>query len=255
MTSVALIAFAPAAFGAPTVTQVDSQDPVPRGENVIYTMTVTNSGGPEEVWLSTLTTKAGSDASVPNPYISLTSSQGSCTIDPPNSHGYTGGECALGTVSTGASVQVQGVVQANYSMDHRAVLFLGCDPSGGGSCFPFFTDGERTTVTHPPTLSGSEKIRVTGLPPGCATSAFTAKAKAKAKGVRSMTATLSGPRNEFGGHVDGDSFSGRIARKAGSRLKAKVPAETLDDGFYKLTFLALRKGVPNLKTAATFQVC
>ncbi|MGH2986101.1 MAG: hypothetical protein ACRDLO_05370 [Solirubrobacterales bacterium] len=251
----ASLALAPAAFAAAfEVAQVDSADPVAEGAAVTYTITVTNTlSSTEELWLGTLVTKIDSDASVPNPYLSIESTQGSCAIDPPSSFGYAGASCALGPVAGGASVGVRGVVQANFSMRHLATVF-NCDPSFG-SCFPFFSSGEPTTVIHAPTLSGSEKIRVRGLPASCATTDFKAKAKAKAPGVRSMTATLSGPRNEFGSPLEGSGFSDRIAKKQGRRVKANVRAARLRDGFWELTFLALRKGAPNLKRTATFQAC
>jgi hypothetical protein len=244
-------AFAGSAF---QVTQFDSADPVAEGLGVTYTMTVTNTTSfTEELWLGTLVTKIDSDASVANPYLSIEATQGSCAVDPPDSYGYTGASCALGPVAGGASVQVRGAVQANFSMRHLATVF-NCDPSVG-FCPPFFTSGEPTTVTHAPSLSGSNKIRVRGLPEGCATADFKAKAKAKAPGVRSVTATLSGPRNEFGSPLEGSGFSDRIAKKQGRRVTANVPAARLRDGFWDLTFLALRKGAPNLKRTATFQAC
>jgi hypothetical protein len=245
------LAISSPAVAAVTITQDDSPDPVNSGQNVTYSMTVSSSTG-DELWLGTLTTKPDSDAAVANPYFSISASQGSCSVDPPDSYGYTGGSCYLGNVPAGGSVSIQGVVQANWSMRHLVTLFY-CDPYASPTCGPFFTSGEITGVIHPPSLSGSQKFKVSGFPPGCVTDAFTARAKAKGEGVRSVSATLSGPKNEYGGPAEGASGTERIAKKPGRKVKAEIA--DLEAGFWELTFLALRKGAPNFKRTLTFQVC
>ncbi len=252
--ALAALAFSSPASAAVTVTQDDSPDPVTSGNNVTYSITVTSSADQPELWLSTLTTKPDSDAAVANPYVAISASQGSCTVDS-LSHGYSGGSCSFGPVAAGASVSVQAVVQANYSMKHLATLHY-CDPNSGSNiCGPVNASGEWTGVIHPPSLSGSQKIKVSGFPPGCVTDPFTAKARAKGEGVRSVSATLSGPKNEYGGPAEGASGSGseRIAKKPGRKVKTEIA--DLEAGLWELTFLALRKGAPNFKRTLTFQVC
>ena len=97
-----------------------------------------------------------------------------------------------------------------------AALF-DCEPGNPG-CGPLQVDTERTTVIHPPVLTGSPKIAIRGLPAGCASSDFKAKAKAKPRKVRSIAVSLSGPRDEFGGLIDGVVSSlGRIASRRAAR--------------------------------------
>jgi hypothetical protein len=254
LASLGLLAFAPPAFGQLAVSQVASADPVGEGESVTYAVTVTNQGATaENVALTLQTTKSNDDSPVENQYVSLTSSVGSCSVDQPQNGFSRGGRCALGSLANGASVQVQGVVVANFSMNHIASLAT-CDATGE-FCFPQTSSELITTVTHPPTLSGSKKITVKGLPSGCATADFKAKAKAKGKGVKSVSASLSGPRDEYGAPLDGFKSAKRLAKKQGRKVKPKVKAGGFQRGFYELDFIASRKGSPNLKRTATFQVC
>lgn len=256
VTIVALLSWAAPAAAADDVTQTDSPDPVQQGQNVTYSITVTNNfSEADELWLSTLVTKQGSDAAVDNPYVSIDSSQGSCAPDPPGLYGdYKSATCSLGTMAPGAVVTVTAVVKANHSMDHSATT-SDCDPLASSFCYPIFTDFESTSVTVPPSISGSPKIVITGLPASCASSDFKLKAKAKPRSVRNMVVSLSGPRNENGGLIDGViSTSGRIGKEKGRKIKVPIDAASMDAGFYKLTFLALKKG-GKLKTKVNFEVC
>jgi hypothetical protein len=249
----ASIALADAATGAVTVSQTESADPVAEGAQVTYAMTVTNSGAAVDgIVLDVIATKPNDASPVDNPYVSLTASQGSCAL---GAGSFSGGRCALGSLAAGAAATVTGVVEANFSMRNVATL-AACDATGE-FCFPIDggTSSEETTVNHPPSLTGSKKISIKGLPAACASSTFKAKAKVKAPSVRSVTASISGPRDEFEDALDGFAPPKRVAKKKGRKVKAKVKAGTLRDGFYELTFLAQRKGKPNLKRTATFGVC
>jgi hypothetical protein len=249
----ASLALAGSAAAAVTVSQVESADPVEEGGQVTYTMTVANSGAAVEgIVLDVVATKPTDASPVENPYLSLTASQGSCAL---GAGSFTGGRCSLGTLGAGAGATVTAVVEANFSMRNVATL-AACD-STGEFCFPVDggTSSEETTVTHPPSLAGSKKIKIKGLPAACASSTFKAKAKVKAPSVRSVTASISGPRDEFDDALDGFEPPQRLGKKKGRKLKAKVKAGTLPDGYYELTFLAQRKGKPNLKRTATFGVC
>jgi hypothetical protein len=122
-------------------------------------------------------------------------------------------------------------------------------------CFDQASNTITTSVIHAPALSGSKKISVKGLPSSCASADFKAKAKAKAQGVKSVTASLSGPRDEYGVPADGFKGAKKLAKKKGKKVKAKVKAGSLKNGFYELSFLAARKGSPDLKRTVTVQVC
>jgi Domain of unknown function DUF11 len=250
--AIASIAFADSAAAALTVSQVESADPVSESEQVTYTMTVGNTGPDpvENVALQVTATKTNDESPVDNPYLSLTPTQGSCTLD---AGSFSGGRCALGTLAVGASSQVTGVVQANFSMANVATVFL-CDPSGQ-FCFDNGTSTEKTTVVHGPSQSGSNKVKIRGMPADCASGTFKARAKAKPRKVRSVLATISGPRDEYGVPLNGYKGPRKLAKKKGRRVKAKVKAGNLRDGFYELIFHAQRKGKPTLKRTATFQVC
>ena len=244
--------FAGPASAAVSVTQTESADPVAEGTSVTYTVTLTNTGAQvDNARLTVQTMKSTDESPVENPYLSLTSTQGSCALN--TGGGFTGGQCAIGALAGGASVQVVGTVQADFSMQHVASL-ASCDATGE-FCFPQTSSSETTTVTHAPTFSGSKKIKVTGLPAQCASSTFKAKAKAGASGVKSVAASISGPRDEFGIPASGFKPPKQLAKQKGKKVKAKVQGATLPDGYYELAFLALRKGSPNLKRTVTFQVC
>ena len=251
LSAAASFVLAAPAFGVLAVSQVDAPDPVAEGQNVTYTITVTNTGATEEgVQLTALTTKPGDLSPVPNPYQSLTTTVGTCTLDPPQSGASRGGRCLLGDLANGASVQVTGVVRADFSMDHIATLFACVDEF----CFERATDTETTTVTHPtPQFSGSQKIKLKGFPSTCATATFKVKAKAKASKVKSLTASLSGPRDDLGKPLGDFDPPKKISKKKGKKVKPKVKAGELAAGFYELDFLAQRKGAPSLKRTATFE--
>jgi hypothetical protein len=267
-----LFVFVPPALAThdPTfsLSQAESRDPVPSGEAVTYTATFTNQGSGDagygeghteavEIWVETMTTKLDGDAAVDNPYLEIKGTKGSCAVEPPGKYGYTGGECYLGPVELGETVQISATVQANNSLEHWVSLYA-CDPDATydhwAECQTFRSDIAETSVVHPPSFSGSRKIGLSGFPDGCATKAFTVRARAKASEVRNITAWVKGPRTESGAPADGNSYSDG-ARKSGNRVSFKVPAAKLDAGFYDLSVVARRKGEPKLKRTATFQIC
>jgi hypothetical protein len=248
---VGALACAPAALASEDVTQRDSADPVAPGTTVSYTMAVTNTtGAPERLWLGTLLTRYHSDAAVDDPYLSIQSSQGSCAIAPLDAYGYASANCDLGTLAPGATVTVVDSVRADFSLEHLASTG-DCDPNLCGSTGPL--SSEATFVIHPPAVSGSRKLHFSGVPTPCADRDFVLRVKASGHGVRRMTASLSGPRDEFG-HIVGDlDFNTPTSR--GSKLKVRLDAEHFDPGYYRLTALALRGGKPKLKGSTTFLVC
>jgi hypothetical protein len=249
--TVVVLSCAPAALGYEDVIQRDSADEVAPGTVVTYTMTVTNTTGvPEHLGLGTLLTRYHSDASVDDPYLSIQPSQGSCAIAPLDSYGYASAECDLGTIAPGATVTVVDSVKANFSLDHLASTG-DCDMFGCGSGGPI--SAESTFVVHPPEVTGSPKLEFSGVPTPCADRDFVVKVKARGHGVRRMTASLSGPRDEFG-HIAGD-LDFNPPKSHGAKLKVKLDAEHFDPGYYRLTALALRGPKPKLKGSTTFLVC
>ena len=121
-----------------------------------------------------------------------------------------------------ATIQVVASIQANESFDNFAGIGL-----DGQSIME--TVNPITRVIYPPDISGSAKLVLKGLPAGCASEDL--KLKARAKGdIGRFTATLAGPRDEWGARY-ADSFGKTIARATGkSRLKAKIPVSKLTPG-------------------------
>ncbi len=256
VTATVLIAFASPASASDifTIDEVDSPDPVPRGQTVTDTFTITNSepgcgdcGG--NYAFDMLLLRSKSDASVPNPFLTVTSSYGSCSIDPVDSYGYHSAICNLGArQNIPQTVTVVATIEANESFDNYAGFLETGEPIG-------IVSNALTQVIYPPAISGSGKIRLKGVPQGCATDDFKVKARARAGDIGRFTAILAGPRDEWGARLD-DGFSKKIAHSEGSsHLKAKVRASKLDAGFYDLGFAAIGKGHPTLKSKVNFQVC
>jgi len=253
--STALIALAaPASAADPfTIASAVSGDPVMHGETVTDTFTLTNNTPgcdcDTTYDFGMLLLRSKSDAAVANPFVSVTSSYGSCTIDPVDSHGYHSATCHLGAHrDIPQTVQIAAEIQANESMDNYASLLQdGSYPIG-------IVGNALTHVIYPPAFTGSEKIRLKGLPAGCATGDLTIKAHVKGADVGHIVATLGGPRDEWGAR-HADSFSKKIAHGEGSTLKAKVQGSKLEAGFYNLAFVATSKGHPSLRRAVTFQLC
>ena len=241
------------AIATEEISQTRPADPVLAGSTVEYSMTVTNtSGAPEELWLGVLLTKAGSDGPVENEFAAVTTTAGSCSVDPVDRFGYRSLTCNLGILAAGQTVTVRDSVRVDFSQEHGAATF-DCNPEFN-ACFPGPSSVVRTLTIRPPELTGSNKLTYIGLPEGCASADFALKAKARGAGVRNVSATLSGPRNEYG-VFDAEELFSRKAKRDGRKLKLNVPASSMEPGYYKFTLLALRGGAPKLKGIATFQVC
>lgn len=140
------------------------------------------------------------------------------------------------------SVQVYSTVQINESMDHNAFV------DGAGSAVV------TTLVDAPPVKSGSKKIKVKGLPDGCASSDFSLKAKAR--GAKKIVATLRGPLNADGKPEDGGfSDSRKLETAKGAKLKAPVDVGKLESAYYEIKLAAKYDGKPKQKASVLFQSC
>ena len=141
-------------------------------------------------------------------------------------------------------------MRADFSLEHLAST-SDCDPNLCGTTGPL--SDETTFVLHPPEVSGSPKLHFSGAPTPCADRDFALKVKASGRGVRKMTASLSGPRDEFG-HIVGD-LDFITPKSRSNKLTVKLAAGHFDPGYYRLTALALRGPKPKLKGSTTFLVC
>jgi hypothetical protein len=182
--------------------------------------------------------------------VSVSTTQGTC---PDRSEGdYHSLVCSLGPLASGASATIVAVVEVNESMNHFSALLP--TPFEGGYQDADNSDNEsegRVTASVPPTIAGSKKIKLSGLPAGCAPGNFTLRAVANAKGVKKMRASLF--------YVDA-SGDGQTWQKvsAGNHLTAKVPAARLPatlGAFYTLKVKAKRGGKAPLTATVTLQPC
>ena len=224
--------------------------PLPKGEEATYTTTVTNQGDAASEPLDSVvhlsSYRADGERPVNNPYVSATPSQGSCT--PSNfdsSFGtYYGQECSLGSIAPGASATVTSVVTLNEAMDHNSYVHGG---TGGQATVT-------TLVDSPPTVTGSEKIKLSGLPDACASKDFTMKAKAG--GAKKITVQQRGPLQSTGNPISGEfPKNKKIAVEKGGKAKVPVDAGSLEPGYWELKIVAKFDGKPKQTTLVLFQRC
>lgn len=233
----AALALPTAANAALVFSQTESADPVNKGDHETYTVSVQNTGSSvasaPQAFVGGFS-RNGFKA-VNNPYVSVTPSQGSCTIDNAEPAGFKSGYCTLGALGPGATATITAVVEMNESMDHSA----GALPSGTSD-----VSYEPTTVIAPPELKGSKKIHLKGLPEGCAPDDF--KLKAKAKGAKKIIASLKPLQYP----------EEKLKAANGAKLSVNVPAADLDQSrISELRVKATFVGKPQQKRTATFQRC
>ncbi len=234
------------------ITQTASAQVVDKGDSATYTVTVTNHGSdPYEAVYVNLFSLRGEGLGADNPYLSVSTSQGTCPDQ--TTGGYHQLVCTLGPLAGGASIKIVAVVQVNESMNQIAALLP--NPYEGGFNDENNANNEavtRTTASIAPTVTGSKKIKLSGLPSGCAPADFTLKATTNVKGVKKMRASLYLGINEEG--------EGRTWQKTvqGGTLRVKVPASRLEpelNVFYKLKVKAKRGGEKPLSVTVTLQPC
>lgn len=236
------------------VSQTQSATVIDKGGLVTFTAEVRNKGtvDAENVYIE-LGSLAGHGRGADDPYQSFSTSRGTCVDRSGPAYGtvYHVIFCELGPLAVGASAKITAVVQANQSANYSAILLP--TPYEGG-----YQDGDnsdnaaygRVTASTPPVVTGSKKIKITGLPRGCAPGDFTLRAAAKISGVKKMKASLFY-------FVNGDGVTFQKAVN-GALLTAKVPVSKLSNElglFYKLVIKAKQGGGKHLTTTVTFQPC
>jgi hypothetical protein len=226
------------------VTMTGDPGPIPKGQSANYVTTVQNVGsesGNAELQLSSY--RVDGERPVPNPYLDFSASTGSCERAQWDTKfgTYYFLNCVL-PLAPNQSAQVHSTVQINESMDHNSFV------SGGGSA-------EVTTLVNaPPVKSGSKKIKVKGLPDGCASGDF--KLKAKARGAKKIVATLRGPLNADGKPEDGGfSDTRKLETAKGAKLKAPIDVGKLESAYYEIKLAAKYDGKPKQKASVLFQSC
>lgn len=238
------------------ISQTPSAHVVAPGGTVKISATVKNVGteaAPEvDAELDSL---AAHGAGANNPYQSFTVSQGNCTIETGQAFGFTYHflVCKLGELAPGASAQIEATVQINQTAVHSAVLL------GGGGVgvltddnFNDNTASDRITANAPPVVTGSKKIKLKGLPKGCASGDFTLTASSKAKGVKKMRVSL------FLG-FDDEGVGGEFQKTVrGHRIVAKIPVSRISfelGKVYTVKIKAKRGSAGALLKTVSFEIC
>lgn len=236
------------------ISQTQSATVVDKGGLVTFTADVKNVGtvNNETVFVE-LSSLANHGRGADDPYQSFSTTQGTCADRSGAAYGtvYHLIVCELGPLAPGASARITAVVKANESANYSADLLPSAFEGG-------YQDADnsnnavagRVTASTPPVVSGSKRIKLTGLPTGCAPGDFTFRAVAKAPGIKKMKAALF-----F--FVEGESQTWTKTAN-GHRLTAKVPVSRLSNElglFYKLVIKAKRGGGKRLTTTVTFQPC
>lgn len=257
---IAAVLAVPAAASASNdvaVSQVPSARVVAPGAPVTLSVTVANRGteASEAVYLN-LFSLSGHGQAANNPYRSVTTSQGACKDTTGEAYGqiYYSYVCELGAMAPGVSAKVTAVVTVNQTMNHLAALLPNAYEGG-------YQDGDnsnneavdRVAADIPPTVTGTKKIKVKGLPTGCVAGDFTLRLRTKVRDVKKMGASLFLGFDEEGSGQEWE----KVAR--GKSLVAKVPVSRIEGpelgAFYELKLKAKRGGRKLLKTTVEFQLC
>jgi hypothetical protein len=238
------------------IAQTPSAHVVAPGGTVKISATVKNVGSEAAPEVDAeLDSLAAHGAGAENPYQSFTVSQGNCKNETGQAYGYTYHflVCELGELAPGASAQIEATVQINQTAVHSAVL-LGRGAEGllTDDNFNNNTAADRITVNAPPAVTGSKKIKLKGLPKGCASGDFTLVASSNAKGVKKMRVSL------FLG-FDEEGVGGEFQKTVrGKRIAAKVPVSRIAFQLgktYTLKIKAKRGSAGALKKTVSFEIC
>jgi hypothetical protein len=238
-----VLAFPAGASADLVVTQLASPKPVKKGELVTITVSVSNPGpataGSDESQVEVFPLRGSTERAASNPYESVTSSQGTCTITPTGA--YQVADCSLGELAPGASAQIVAVLRVNESMNHVAAPKIGK------------WSELNVAASTPPTVTGSKQIKLAGVPDGCVLGDFTLTVTTQAPRVKQVRATLN-----LGFDDQGEGITWRRSAN-GRRLKATVPASRIFDPrigrAYKLTVEAKRMGAAALRRTVVFELC
>jgi Domain of unknown function DUF11 len=229
------------------ITQTASAKVVKPGGTVSFDITVSNVGTQSlDNVEADLASYGGGGSSVPNPYLSFSTSQGSCSEGGGYGPGYYAVACMLGTLAPGQSVQIAAAVQVNASMNHCVdILHDDSNNYNNHRCANVFLDA-------PPVVNGPKQLKIKGLPNGCVSGDFTLDVTAKVANVKKVKVSAFLGYNDNG---NGQYFN-KTAK--GNHLKAKFPASQAVPDIektYDLKVKARVKGGKKLKTTITYTRC
>jgi hypothetical protein len=136
-----------------------------------------------------------------DPYSSVSSSQGSCADNAEQGITTQALVCPLGALAPGQSVQIKATIAVRESAVQTTTLlpkpgeneYTDADKSNDAANQPFYLD-------VPPKVSGSKKLKLTGLPRGCVTGDFTLTAVSKVAGAKKMKIKADLGFNRKNGH-------------------------------------------------------
>jgi hypothetical protein len=237
------------------VTQTPSARVVQPGGLVTIHIEVKNLGGTPNQYGGVFVELAsfadygqGADA----PYQSFSTTRGTCADN--STGGYHFIDCDLGTMNPADTAEITATAKVNQSMYHSVVLM----PSLGGG--EYFDDknsnngaGNRIAIDKPPTITGSRKLKLQGVPNGCFSGDFTLRAVAKGTHVKKLQASL-----DLGFDENGD---GQFFKKVqnGTHLVARIPVSKIFAPplakQYVLHVKAKRAGRKPYEALITFTVC
>jgi hypothetical protein len=238
------------------VTQTASATKVKPGGTVNFDITVSNLGTQnyDNAYVELASFRPHGHAAN-DPYLSFSTSQGSCSDNSSVAYGMTYHyvDCSLGPLAPGQSAHLTAAVQLNESMNHCSVLLPNLyeggynddNNSNNGQCANVFVDA-------PPVVSGPKQLKIKGLPTGCVSGDFTLNITAKVPHVKKVKVSASLGFDENG---DGQYFN-KTAK--GNHLKVKFPASKALvelDKTYNLKVKARVKGGRKLKTTITYTRC
>jgi hypothetical protein len=237
-----------------SITQTQSATVVDKGGLVKFTTEVKNVGTVDNAAVfAELSSLAAHERGADTPFQSFSTTQGSCADRSAPAFGtvYNFIVCELGDLAPGASAQITAMVKVNQSADFFSYLLPNAFEGGYSDANNSNNlDAGRVTASRPPIITGSRKLKVTGLPKGCAQRDFTFRARAKVPGVKKMKAVLF-----YWNGGDGVTWT-RVAN--GNFLKAKVPVSRLSNELgktYKLKIKAKRGGGKRLTQTIEFEPC
>jgi hypothetical protein len=230
------------------VTQSVSSHIVKPGETVEISATVTNHGDEAQEAFVELGSLRAHGRGANDPYLSSSTTQGTCTPETGNAYGYTYQWllCKLGPIAPGTSVEIHARVQINETAVHSATILANAYEGG------YFDDEpannaahDRITASVPPVLTGSKKIKLLGLPSGCVEGDFPLTIVAKAPGVKKIRVSA--------WELDWERTA------SGRRLHVTVPVTKITEpvlgASYKIKIKAKRGAAGALERTVEFQLC
>jgi Domain of unknown function DUF11 len=237
------------------VTQSVSAKTVKPGGTLNVDVTVSNLGTESTDGYIEIDSLGGHGKAADNPYISFSSSQGSCSDQSAVGYGmlYHFLVCSLGTLAPGQSATINAAVQINQTANHSATLLP--NPYEGGYQDDNNSNNARSAnvfLDAPPVVSGPKQLKIKGLPTGCVSGDFTLDIRAKAPHVKKVkvSASLGFDENGYG------QYFNKTAK--GNHLKVTFPASKALvelDKTYNLKVKARLKGGKKLKTTITYTRC